>query len=305
MTTLITTETAPAPLTDGVRAAISNSTSANTRRAYRAAMQAFLNAGYALPASDKDVADYLVSMASAGKKMATIRLACAALSAGHRALGFENPSQSEIVKLALRGLARTIGKPQTQASALTAPALAAIKATACLPRRGRSGAKESDGAARRRGLLDIALTTLLSDAGLRRSEASALTWDDVTEWTDGSGRVQIARSKTDTTGAGAWVAITAQCLSDLLAIKPKGASGALPVFALSDSQIHRRVKQAAKSAGLGDGFGGHSGRIGMARRMSGSGASTDTTMRQGRWKSPHMVARYTALESAGAALKYL
>ena len=42
------------------------------------------------------------------------------------------------------------------------------------------------------------------------------------------------------------------------------------VFGLSESQIARRVKAIAKAAGLADWefFSGHSGRVGMARRMA-------------------------------------
>ena len=42
------------------------------------------------------------------------------------------------------------------------------------------------------------------------------------------------------------------------------------MFGLSESQIARRVKVIAKAAGLTDWelFSGHSGRVGMARRMA-------------------------------------
>ena len=57
--------------------------------------------------------------------------------------------------------------------------------------------------AERRGRVDIAIASLLSDAGRRRSEAAALTWADISREPDGSGRVTVRRSKTDQTGAGA------------------------------------------------------------------------------------------------------
>ena len=52
----------------------------------------------------------------------------------------------------------------------------------------------------------MALVAALSDAGLRRSEASSLTWGDVQRWDDGSGRITVVRSKTDVEAAGAVVA---------------------------------------------------------------------------------------------------
>ena len=80
------------------------------------------------------------------------------------------------------------------------------------------------------------------------------------------------------------------------------------VFGLSESQIARRVKAIAKAAGLADWefFSGHSGRVGMARRMARNGAPTHEIERQGRWKQGGgMVGRYTRGESAGSALRYL
>ena len=54
----------------------------------------------------------------------------------------------------------------------------------------------------------MALVAVLSDGGLRRSEAAALTWGDVQRWDDGSGRITVIRSKTDAEAQGAVVAIT-------------------------------------------------------------------------------------------------
>ena len=71
--------------------------------------------------------------------------------------------------------------------------------------------------------------------------------------------------------------------------------------AASDPQIARRVKVIARAAGLPDweNFSGHSGRVGMARRMAQNGAPTHEIERQGRWKQGGgMVGRYTSLESA-------
>ena len=52
---------------------------------------------------------------------------------------------------------------------------------------------------------------------------------------------------------------------------------------------------------MGEGFSGHSGRVGVARRMARAGAPDSAIMRQGRWSSSAMVARYTRGESAGDA----
>ena len=154
----------------------------------------------------------------------------------------------------------------------------------------------------------MALVAVLSDAGLRRSEAAALTWGDVQRWDDGSGRITVVRSKTDVEAQGATVAITPAAVQALDAMRPAGVGGGVRVFGRSESQIARRVKAIAKAAGLSDWelFSGHSGRVGMARRMAQNGAPTHEIERQGRWKQGGgMVGRYTRGESAGSALRYL
>ena len=163
-------------------------------------------------------------------------------------------------------------------------------------------------AGRGTGKFDVALVAVLSDAGLMRSEAAALTWGDVQRWEDGSGRITVIRSKTDAEAQGAVVAITPAAMRALSAIRPAGAGGEVKVFRLSESQIARRVKVIAKAAGLADweSFSGHSGRVGMARRMAQNGAPTHEIERQGRWKQGGgMVGRYTRGETAGSALRYL
>ena len=65
-----------------------------------------------------------------------------------------------------------------------------------------------------------------------------------------------------------------------------GVGGRQKVFGLSESQIARRVKAVARAVGLPgwESYSGHSGRIGMARRMAQNGAPTHEIERQGRWK---------------------
>ena len=82
---------------------------------------------------------------------------------------------------------------------------------------------------------DLALVAILSDGGLRRSEAAALTWGDVQRWDDGSGRITVDRSKTDTEAQGAVVAITPTAMRALDAVRPAGAAGDEEVFGLSES----------------------------------------------------------------------
>ena len=237
----------------------------------------------------------------------TMRLAASAIAKAHEWAGHESPCRDQGVRASLKGWGRRLAKPQRQAGALTADVLAVIRLTAVQPRK-RGRGIETPEQAEERGRFDVALIAVLSDAGLRRSEASSLTWGDVQRWDDGSGRITVVRSKTDVEAAGAVVAITPAAMEALDAIRPTGVGSVEKVFRLSESQIARRVKVIAKAAGLADWefFSGHSGRVGMARRMAQNGAPTHEIERQGRWKQGGgMVGRYTRGESAGSALRYL
>ncbi len=284
----------------------------NTRRSYDTQWRVF--DGWcdevglsALPAEPLTVARYLAARAGSGASVATLRLATSAISKAHEWAKQETPCRDPGVRASLKGWSRRLAKPQRQSGALTADVLAVMRLTAVQPRR-RGRGMETPEQARERGRFDVALVAILSDAGLRRSEASSLTWGDVQRWDDGSGRITVVRSKTDAEAQGAVVAITPTAMQALSVIRPAGAASDAKVFGLSESQIARRVKAIARAAGLSDWefFSGHSGRVGMARRMAQNGAPTHEIERQGRWKQGGgMVGRYTRGETAGSALRYL
>ena len=281
--------------------------STNTRRAYANAMGAW--ASWAIQRDVDPLAPpplvlraYLQERASAGAGISSLRLAVAMLRKVQALAGGEATANDQVVTDTIRVLARKAAAPR-QAYALTTEALAAISATACQPRVGRGGWLETQAQARQRGLVDIALCRVLSDAGLRRSEAVALVWADVAPWEDGSGRLTVRQSKTD--AEARTVYLTPAAVAALEAIRPAGAKGESSVFGLSESTIARRVKAAAAAAGLGLNFSGHSGRVGMARRMAKAGAPTHEIMAQGRWKTARMVEVYTRAEEAGRAAQWL
>ena len=296
----------------GVAASLESVLSDNTHRVYGTQWRIFTGwcdeVGLtSLPAEPLTVARYLAARANSGASIATIRLAASAISKAHEWAKLESPCRDPGVRASLKGWGRRLAKPQRQSGALTADVLAVIRLTAVQPRR-RGRGMETPAQAAERGRFDLALVAVLSDAGLRRSEAAALTWGDVQRWEDGSGRISVIRSKTDVEAQGAVVAITPAAMKALSAIRPAGVGGDAKVFGRSESQIARRVKAIAKAAGLSDWefFSGHSGRVGMARRMAQNGAPTHEIERQGRWKQGGgMVGRYTRGETAGSALRYL
>ena len=148
------------------------------------------------------------------------------------------------------------------------------------------------------------MISLMRDALLRVSEAAALRWDDLRMVDDGTGRLLIRRSKTDAEGETAVVFVSKSTMADLEAMRAAVADDSM--FGLSANQISRRIKSAALEAGLGNGFSGHSPRVGMAQDLARFGAELPTLMTAGRWRSPRMPAHYIRNETAskGAVARY-
>ena len=293
-----------------VAAGLRDAKAANTRRAYASAWNTFLEwtlltGRRAMPATPQAVALYLGHLAAEGKSMATINLARAAISHAHAAQGLtkgENPARHPVVAEMVKGWRNQAPAP-AQVDALTAPALARIRETARLPKRGRGGRRESAETAQARGAVDLAIIGVMSDGGLRRSEAAALTWNDIEFWADETARITIQKSKNQVEPAT--VAVTETTAHALREIQPNDADPTAPVFGLTGEALASRIRASARAAGLGNGFSGHSGRIGMARRMVAAGAPNAAVQHQGRWRHGDMVARYTRGEAAGDALKWL
>ena len=216
----------------------------------------------------------------------------------HQLAGFPTPA-GPVTAAALLGIGRSIGAAQGQAAPLTAEGLAAIRATAHLPRRGRGGCLETAAFARRRGLVDVALASVIRDGLLRVSETAALAWADVSPAPDGSGIATVRRSKTDPESQGQAVYLGQAAMTALAAIRPADVDGAAPIFGLSVRHLPRRIQAMARAAGLGEGFSGHSGRVGMAQDLAASGAELPALMVAGRWQSPRMPARYTEKQALG------
>ena len=298
-----------------LRRNLDSSVSGNTRVMYNSAWSSFeswaqARGAQAMPASPPLVAAYLAWLAEERRRtVATIRLHKAALAAIHKAAGHPDPADNEGVRRIMQGIARAHGKAQRQAKPLTAEALAAVKATARRRRPLEDGKRqESAERASWRGRVDLALLSILRDGLLRRSEAAALTWGDVEFRDKGSALLQLRRSKTDQEAEGVTLYIGTEASQALQAIRPAQEllDPATPVFGMSTRHIGNRVRAAAKAAGLGEGYTGHSGRVGMAQDLVKSGVELPALMTAGRWKSSKMPARYTERQAAdrGAVARY-
>ena len=144
----------------------------------------------------------------------------------------------------------------------------------------------------------IALISLMRDGLLRGNETAALLWSDLSSEPDGSGRLRIRSSKTDQESKGATVYVCEETMVHLAAIR-NCAGDEESIFGLTHLQILNRIRVATKQAGLGEGYGAHSPRIGMAIDLARAGIELPALMAAGRWKSPVMPAYYIRNEEAG------
>ena len=299
-----------------LRHSLDSSVSDNTKKMYASAWRSFEawaqgRGNLSLPASPQLVAAYLAHLAQERRlSVATVRLHQAALAAIHKAHGHDDSTDNEAVRQIMKGIARAHGKPQKQAKPLTAEALAAVKATAKSrrPLGGPGNRQESAERAAWRARVDVALLATLRDGLLRRSEAAALTWGDVEFQDNGSALLQLRRSKTDQEAEGVVLYIGTEASQALQAIRPAREllDPGTSVFGMTTRHIGNRVRAAAKAAGLGEGYTGHSGRVGMAQDLANTGTELPALMTAGRWKNSKMPARYTERQAAGrgAVAKY-
>ena len=180
-----------------------------------------------------------------------------------------------------------------------------MRATACRQRPGRGGRLETADSARLRGLVDIAMLSLMRDALLRIGEAATLRWKDLEDWPTGTGRLMIRRSETDREGKGAVAFVSKRTMADLTAIR-NGADSTDSIFGLSARQMRNRIRVATDATGLGEGFSGHSARVDMTQDPVRVGTELTALMNAGRWRSHEMPAHYTRNQEAarGVVARY-
>ena len=145
--------------------------------------------------------------------------------------------------------------------------------------------------------MDVAIASVMRDAMLRRAEAAELRWDSVDFRADGSARITVRRSKTSRASAVLYVG--PEAADDLRRIMPQNGARRSRVFGLRTGRaISARLTAMARAAGLGDGFRGHSPRVGMAQDLTAAGVGLTAIMVAGRWKSERMPAHYSRAQKA-------
>ena len=290
---------------------LDSSISDNTRKSYRSAWKTFeqwaqARAALTMPASPALVAAYLSHLAENRLlSFATFRLHRAAIAAILKSNGHQDPTDNEGVRRVMKGIARAHGRAAKQAKPRSGGRKSHSADQAPL---GDGKKQESAERAPFRARMDLALLSVLRDGLLRRTEGAALTWGDVELRDDGTSPTNVRRSKTDPEADGITLYIGSQAAKALGAIRPaeEVMNRNTPVFGLSPRQIGRRVSAAARAAGLGEGFTGHSGRVGMAQDLAKTDVELPELMTAGRWKSSTMPARYTERQAAdrGAVARY-
>lgn len=168
------------------------------------------------------------------------------------------------------------------------------------------------------GWRDAAVISVMSDALLRVSEASAIDVDHVIFEKN---ILFIPRSKTDQTGKGATQYLGDQTLEHVRVWIEKAKIKDGPLFRplhntygyalkarMHPGRFAKLLKARCKKAGIEGRISGHSLRVGSAQSLATQGASLVEMQIAGRWTSPEMPAFYSravsAAQGAVARLRY-
>jgi site-specific recombinase XerD len=282
------------PSADSVERYVRAALAENTLTAYAADLAHFTAWGGNIPSSPEQVAHYLAAHAKTHAPTTLARW-LTALAKAHRLDGLSSPTDSELVRLTLRGIRRTSTRTTTQARALTVAEL------------GQTIRHTPDDL---RGLRDRALLLIGFAAALRRSELVGLDSADIHEVAQGV-ELTIRHSKTDRTRQGRIIAIPLAQNPELCPVRalrcwlersgtrhgpifqPIDQHGHIGQRRLSGESVGHILRQRAEQAGLPTaGLSGHSLRAGLATSAAASGAPSHRIRAQTGHQSDAMLARY-------------
>ena len=188
------------------------------------------NARATLPASPRDIADWLKARAEAGSAPASLVRYKASLAKAHRLLNLEDPTKHELVRLILAGHRKKVGSQQKQARALRFRG--AVKDPLQDAPRGihlRAILDACDETLT--GLRNRALLSFAYDTGLRASELVALEVADILEAIDPDARlVAIRRHKGDQEGEGSTAYLSPRSVRALTAWMQAASIDGGPIF---------------------------------------------------------------------------
>ena len=224
--------------------------------------------------------------------ISTIKRRLCAITFAHRIRDLPPPTDSNVVRLAVRRAGRRRASRPKQVRGLTnvlrAKIVAACPATLA-------------------GLRDAALISVGYDTLCRSSELAAMRVEHVILEGDKTASVIIPRSKSDIVGDGRIAYLSPQTTSLLTRWLKQADLGQGPLFRglhlnrpsdslLATSSIRRLIKRATARAGFDESISnelsGHSMRIGAAQDMMVAGFDALAIMQAGGWKSANVVLRY-------------
>ena len=224
--------------------------------------------------------------------LSTIKRRLCAIAFVHRIRDLSTPTDSNVVRLAVRRAARKRSRRPKQVRGLTnalrAKIIAACPSTLA-------------------GLRDAALISVGYDTLCRSSELAAMQVEHVILQGDETATVIIPRSKSDIFGDGRVAYLSPQTTSLLTRWLKQAGLEEGPLFRglhlnrpsdshLATSSIRRLIKRATAHAGvdasIAKELSGHSMRIGAAQDMMVAGFDALAIMQAGGWKSANVVLRY-------------
>lgn len=244
-----------------------------------------------------DIERFLLAGIAKGRKRATLEQYLFALDQMFQFAGVDNPMKAKEGRMLWKQLQNDHGleEEQSKKQGLSLDDLERILTVV---------AGDEPSAVRDRALLVMAYESMT-----RRSEVASMRVEKVEFKKDGSGAIRLGKTKTDQSGKGARLPLTAEAMAHLQAwlqlanitegpiwrAVPARWAGKRPLLKpLEAREVARIIKRRAAQAGLNPAlFAGHSTRIGAAEDLVADGASDAQVMQAGRWKSTTMVARYT------------
>jgi integrase len=235
-----------------------------------------------IPATAELIAEYVDFMATENKS-ATIRRRINSLGTIFMLSKHPDPTKEPEVVLALKRMHRKIGRQQKQATPLTKDILEQmlLQCDDCT-----------------RGLRDQVLLRLGYETMRRRSEICGFTFDDLTDTPRRGPAIRLIKSKSDQEGASKLIPIS----HDLVNLILKWQAHSIPDGAILRSvdghgnvgpqlrlgsvcTILNRLLAKTSLADREMQFSGHSFRVGAAIDLVESGASLETIMLRGGWRS--------------------
>jgi integrase len=277
----------------------------NTQRGYRSDWADFTgwcgSRVSSLPAEPETLAGYLIALAQAGARVATMAHRLSSIAYAHRLAGLGNPADHQRVQLVWEGIRREHRSPTVQAPPLMPPVLWDVVDALAPTRAGRR---------------DAALLCVGFVGALRRSELAAVCVEDLEDHPRGL-VLGIPASKTDQYAVGQVVILpegnrAERCpvrtlqrwMGDVGIVagpvfRPVHRAGAVAGRAMGEAAINRAVQRACDSVlGEGHGFSAHSLRAGFATYAAARGASERAIAHQTRHRDLASVGRYVRHESA-------